>query len=265
MQQYFFVILAVLVSSGVARAQIPVEVAQRRLEERQRERQQQEQQQNTPVAATKTAAAKPKKMVRTLVLKEGAPEPVRKWFENLPALREEYVASREREARDYEQHINQVQRRPLPLVRAGGNAFGGDEMRPNEGAARARSREVQGMRQTLLNMKKQINKVRADATFIPDQELQLKVGSFGPATDVRIIQIIDEQNMLANLGGADVWISGASTANWIDGQKVDLGTTLLCTGKRSYETVLHAKRTLLKFEAINVRQWITYSTVEVPN
>src|SRR3954453_1477469 len=79
---------------------------------------------------------------RVLVLKDGAPETIRQWFDNLPVMRAEYVEGMEREARRLEDQIARTEHRPLPKVRAGGNAFGGDERRTDAGAANARYRDV---------------------------------------------------------------------------------------------------------------------------
>lgn len=80
-----------------------------------------------------------------------------------------------------------------------------------------------------------------------------RVGDYGQMDhSARVVQVIDERTMLAELGG-EIWImlSGFSTSGHTDDVRVRLRRPIMISGTVTYTTVLGGTRTVLKVEPLD--------------
>jgi hypothetical protein len=67
--------------------------------------------------------------------------------------------------------------------------------------------------------------------------------AFGTLGDVRVNQVIDENDVLVSAGDADYWLADLPTAGLVDGQTLSVNLVVI-DGTKSYTTVMGASRTV---------------------
>jgi hypothetical protein len=77
----------------------------------------------------------------------------------------------------------------------------------------------------------------------------LEVGKAGVCNyQIRIVQVIDAENMLARFGNRTVWIKGYSTKDVTEGEDRQFGGVMKVSGTKQYETALGVSKTVLLIE-----------------
>jgi hypothetical protein len=228
-----------------------------------------------PVAEPTNAITSPPRapVGRHLVLKDGAPDVVRNWFDNLPAIRAEQAKDLEAQVEWLTARRESESRRPIRRRVMGHNAFGGEETQPDEQDLEASHRAVVGLNAQIASCERTITQLKTDPCVIAMPKLQhLRVGLAGRVDDflVKIFQVVDHENGLVNMyapSGSNmweytprlVWVSGVDASKYTDDQEgtIKLTGTFFASGTKQYVTPIGATRTVLLLERLDVEPYVS--------
>lgn len=77
------------------------------------------------------------------------------------------------------------------------------------------------------------------------------VGDIGRLSGAKIVQIIDDGNLIVTWGKEPVWITGMKTEGLTDSDSVGTSYLMIANGTKRYTTVLGAEKTVLHLEAFS--------------
>lgn len=83
------------------------------------------------------------------------------------------------------------------------------------------------------------------------------VGGARPAT-AKILQIVDGEAAIVQIGKRDFWLSGLATGNLEDGGGLVLNGVVYCSGNKTYTTVTGGSKTVLVLESFDERDVLPY-------
>jgi hypothetical protein len=87
--------------------------------------------------------------------------------------------------------------------------------------------------------------------YLPRLPDGFQVGDFGGIRIIEVVQVIDDQNLVAKVSGELAWVSGVPTRRLSDGTQADAGERLFeVTGNKSYRTATGTQRTVLLLECV---------------
>lgn len=183
---------------------------------------------------------------KTWRAKADAPEGIRLWVEELPAMRAARVESLDEQIAAERQVLSQMEgdlkrafRRPVDQIRVKGS-LGQWHNKDDPGDAARRRSEVKEQ-QTIVNeqkakigrMLKERKQIAENPQFLPLPTFTDTNGSFGDlAGGAQVLRVLDNQNCVISYDGNTYWLTGFETSGITAGQRLDLKTPVLASGER---------------------------------
>jgi hypothetical protein len=91
---------------------------------------------------------------------------------------------------------------------------------------------------------------------------RLDVGSFGLMPDFRVVQVVDDESMMVEVGHKTVLLKGVPTKDLADDDSVKGGVPVEVTGTHRYTTVMGAAKTVMLVEPTRKRKAVPGITME---
>ena len=117
---------------------------------------------------------------------------------------------------------------------------------------REKRRAIRALQAELAKAEARLARLREPWTFIPGLPHPPKVGDMGEVSFVRVLQIVDADEMRVTYYGHDLWLRGIDTKNLVD--EVGLKPTGIfeVIGTKAYTTVLGSMSTVLLVEPVPI-------------
>ena len=242
-----FVFLAFLAYSSFGQVDDRIEAAKAKLEAKAK---------STTRPATKPAIHKIE-LIKRLVLKDGAPDVVKKWFISLPFYRQQEIMSLDREIADSEKEYKSLQRTDVPYHSYGGGGLNAPESAPDQRATYEKSKKLKELWATIVGLRKTRENLKNDETFISVPKLKYEVESFGRIGTAKVTQIVNSKELIVRTNDdVSLWIKGISTVGMVDDFHKVFKETFVCTGTKTYATAIGGSRTVFVIEPIDIDEWI---------
>ena len=223
-------------------------------------------------------ATQPAKMAPRLLLAEGAPDFIREWFYALPTYRIEYIRTLEQQLVDDDKanaesianakaRLEAIYDEVLPRNFSDGPL--GRRSSVSASARSAKKQRVDNQKKEIAALQKKrladreateklIADLKADPVFIHIPTLVTpKVGDFGLlAGPIDVLQIVDDQNLIGQVGEIRVWISQLDTRPHTDDSVIRLEDPVAVIGTKRYTTVLGGTMTILHVQPVKISEYV---------
>jgi hypothetical protein len=204
---------------------------------------------------------------KTWRAKADAPEVIRLWVEELPAMRaarvesfEEKLAAERQVLKEMEADLKRTFRRPVDQVRYKGSLGQWHYKDSPEDAARRRA-EVKEQQAVVNQQRAKIGRMEKERKQIADNPQYLPLptftdtnGSFGElAGGAKVSRVLDDQNCVISYDGSTYWLAGFDTSGLAANQQLDVKTPVIASGER--RSVPGVRRTV---EVVKPFAWSDY-------
>ena len=160
--------------------------------------------------------------------------------------------------------VRAAKSRPLAQVGSGVDALGNRRSTGDRADAARKKQEVaaaeKGVRDATATARHETDKLAdmrrdTDTPYLPPVRLAAgEVGSYGAT--VRVVQVLEAGDFLGSSGGQDIYFSGFSTLELVDGQEVRLDEAAVQVGTKRYATAIGASRTVVSVQAFPISRYL---------
>jgi hypothetical protein len=226
----------------------------------------------SPPAAT-TAPA-----IKRYYAKPEAPEAIRVWIDEQPALRQAQIDA-ERTKLITIQHdcderiasartdLERIRNTSIPRESNGKRIGRSDWVDPAaeaqwksemDSARRRLSSAVRSREQQITDQRRVVASIESDPNphMYNSIHLEEKVGSCGILGEFRIIQIIDGENMLIEKGELTYWLSDFKTDGLVDDQKLTSELQVIVATTRKYQRGIGSNKTVFEMQPIDIAKYV---------
>lgn len=213
---------------------------------------------------TRTFAKRPK-----LVLKDGAPPLIKKWFEELPQSAADERANRRdqlsKRISDAEITMKEIMSRKVGMVSSSEGL--GTNRRTDAEGSRQKDRDIRSQRKVIQQAKNELAefdkiseppevtlwKMNRAMPIIQD----LSVGAWGTlASGMKVTQVVNENELIVRIGDKKVWLSGFDTSAIADDDGITYSKPIIISKTKRYTSVLGAGITCLYAEPFPVLDYV---------
>jgi hypothetical protein len=230
-----------------------------------------------PKAGTATQSAdnsnSPK---RAWKAKDGAPKAVIEFAQRLPELRLQSIQLLKDEIKAAVQNRADISNRQVSQTMVSSAHTSGIFSYPaayadDPAAVKQKQASLQDCDKQINSLKKTMRSLQDDDSwFAPDlslvstvlDNLQWKVGGYGYLHVLKVIQVIDDHNLIAEQGDTTFWLSGLDTSTIVDDKDYDYDKPVAVTGTKRYETVLGGTRQVYTVTPIDFAEYLELGNVE---